>query len=82
MQKVRKEVLLHGGRKVRYQSHAVLGTAYLLLLLLLFLENFFLIPRKKWTYTVLLAGQRVNEISGVQSWSTKLVEINSVCPRS
>ena len=55
---------------------------FVVVVLVVVLGKLFWIPRKKWTYTVLLSEQRVHEISGVQSWSTKLVEINSVCPRT
>ena len=58
------------------------GLFVIVVVLAVVLGKRFWIPRKKWTYTALLAEQRVNEISGTQSLSTKLMEINTVCPRN
>ena len=51
------------------------------LVVLVVLGKLFPIPRKKWTFTALLAEQRVHEISGLLSLSTKLVDFRA-CPRN
>ena len=48
-----------------------------LVLVLVVLGKLFPIPRKKWTFTALLAEQHVHEISGLQSLFRKLVEFRA-----
>ena len=48
--------------------------------LVVLLGKFFEFHEK--TFTALLAEQRVHEIGGIQTLSTKFMEINSVCPRN
>ena len=45
------------------------------------LGKLFPIPRKKWIYDALLTEQRVHEISGLQTLSTKSVDFK-FCPRN
>ena len=45
------------------------------------LGKLFWIPRKRWTFTALLADQRVHKISALQCLTTKLVDFRG-CPRN